>query len=131
MRIMVDTNILVSAILNHNSIAAQALSKAVREHSLVICSYVIEELSDVFMRKFPDKLGKLDAFLLNLDYELCETHSVSSDTPDMRDEDDRPILQSAIDTEADVILTGDDDFHALEVESPIIISPGDLLRGLA
>ena len=128
MRIMIDTNILVSSALNQNSKTAFALSKAMHEHTLVICTYVLEELQDVFLRKFPDKIPSLDAFLSRLAFELCYTPKISSDTPDMRDEDDRPILQAAIDAEVDVILTGDDDFHSLNIEHPIIVSPADFLR---
>ena len=49
----------------------------------------------------------------------------------MRDEDDRPILQAAIETVADAILTGDKGFHALDLdmERPKIISPSDFLQG--
>ena len=128
MRIMVDTNILVSAALNQNSKTSYALSQAMREHTLVICTYILEELQDVFMRKFPSKTASLDAFLSKLAFELCYTPKINSDTPDMRDEDDRPILQAAIDAEVDAILTGDNDFHALNIEHPIIMSPSDFLR---
>ena len=128
MRIMVDTNIIVSSVLNQNSKTSYALTKAMSEHTLVICTYILEEVQDVFTRKFPDKVASLDAFLSNLAFELCNTPKISSDTPDMRDEDDRPILQAAIDAEVNAILTGDNDFHALNIEHPIIISPADFLQ---
>ena len=77
--------------------------------------------------KFPDRAIQLDAFLSKLSYDLCYTPKVKEDTPAMRDENDRPILQAAIDAEADVILTGDKDFHALELEHPEILSPAEFL----
>ncbi len=125
MRIAVDTNILVSAALFPNSKTATALFKAMQEHTLLICTYVMEEAQDVFARKFPHKAAHLDILLSKLAYELCYTPNVKADTPDMRDEDDRPILQAAIDAEADAILTGDNDFRALDIERPAIISPAD------
>lgn len=79
------------------------------------------------MRKFPHKKIQLDALLSNLAYELCYTPSINSSTPYMRDENDRPILQAAIDAEVDAILTGDKDFHALDIEHPKIISPANML----
>jgi len=124
---MIDTNILVSAALFQNSKTAQALSLAVQNHTLIICTYVLEEVQSVFKRKFPDKTAGLDYFLSKLAYELCYTSKINDKTPKMRDEDDRPILQAAIDAGADAILTGDDDFHALDINYPKIISPADLL----
>ena len=129
MRIMLDTNILVSAALYQKSQTALALSQAMREHTLIICTYVLEELQFVFSRKFPDRTANLDSFLSKLAYELCYTPNTSINTPTMRDKDDMPILQAAIDVGADAILTGDKDFHALDIVNPIILSPADLLRG--
>ncbi|MCL2588893.1 MAG: putative toxin-antitoxin system toxin component, PIN family [Oscillospiraceae bacterium] len=127
---MLDTNILVSAALFQNSKTAQSLEQATRDHTLLICTYVLEEVQSVFARKFPDKTARLDLFLSKLAYELCYTARISANTPSMRDEDDRPILQAAIDAEADAILTGDDDFHALNLEHPVIISPTDFVRDI-
>ncbi len=127
MRIMLDTNVVISAALFPNSKTALAVLKAMREHTLLVCTYVIAEAQDVFARKFPNKTANLDAFLSKTAYELCYTPRVSAATPEMRDEDDRPILQSAIDAEADMILTGDNDFHALDIERPMIVTPADYL----
>ena len=131
MRIMVDTNILVSAAFFPDGRAALALSLAMREHTLIVCDYVLEELQSVFVRKFPYKTESLGEFLSKLTYEPCDTPGVNRNTPDMRDEDDRPILQAAIEADADAILTGDKDFHALkfDIVHPKIISPSDFLQG--
>ncbi len=123
MRIAVDTNVLISAALFPNSKTEAALFKAMREHTLLICTYVLEEAQSVFARKFPHKTAHLDILLSKLAYELCYTPAVKADTPHMRDEDDRPILQAAIDAEADAILTGDNDFRALNIERPAIMPP--------
>ena len=128
MRIMVDTNILVSAALFPSSKVALSLSSASQEHTLIICDYVLEELATVFNRKFPDKTTHIDDFLSKLAYEFCNACGVKLDTPEMRHEDDRPILQAVIDAKADVILTGDNDFHALDVVYLRIISPAELME---
>lgn len=127
MLIMVDTNILVSAALYPDSKTETALFTAMREHTLTICTYVLDEVQEVFARKFPHKTTQMDILLSKLTYEICYTPKVSGSTPVMRDENDRPILQAAIDTDADVILTGDKDFHALDIERPMIFTPADFL----
>jgi len=123
---MLDTNIMVSAALYPNSKVSLALTRAMQNHTLIVCTYVLEELQSVFKHKFPHKLAQLDTFLSKLAFDLCYTPRINPDTPHMRDENDRPILQSAIDAEADAILTGDDDFHSLNLDRPIIISPAKL-----
>lgn len=127
MRIIVDTNVLVSAALFSNSKTERALFTAMREHTLLICTYVLEEVQDVFERKFPHKIELLDTLLSKLAYEICYTSKLKDSTPDMRDENDRPILQAAIEADADAILTGDNDFHALDIERPRIISPSEFI----
>jgi len=125
---MPDTNVLISVALFPNSISTQALHEAMNEHTLVICTYIIAELEEVFNRKFPDKINHLRAYMSKLAYELCPTPIVTADTPAMRDEDDRPILQAAIDENVDVILTCDKDFHALDIIRPRIVQPSEFLK---
>ncbi len=102
MRIAIDTNVLISAALFPSSKTQTALFKALREHTLLICTYVLEEAQEVFARKFPHKTSQLDVLMSKLTYEICYTPKVSGKTPSMRDENDRPILQAAIDTDADI-----------------------------
>jgi len=125
---MPDTNVLTSAALFPGSRFTTALFKAMHEHTLVICTYILEELKEVFDRKFPHKGVQLDDFLSKLAYEQCPTPEAGNDTPAMRDEDDRPILQAAIDANVDVILTGDKDFHAIDIVRPRIVSPADFFN---
>jgi len=124
---MLDTNVLVSAVLYPHSSVTSALLRATQKHTLVICTYVLEELHSVFERKFPHKQEQLSNFLSNFAYEPCPTPSISQNTPTMRDDGDRPILQAAIDSKVDMILTGDLDFHVLELDYPRIIAPAEFL----
>jgi len=120
---MLDTNILVSASIYPSGKVAAALSRAAQRHTLVICTHVIEELESVFERKFPHKIEQLDTFISALAHEICGTPKVNDSTPAMRDEDDRPIIQAAIEANVDAILTGDEDFYTLDIERPMILRP--------
>ncbi len=73
MRIMIDTNVLVSAILFPKSKLSMILWDIMLKHKLVLCSYTIDELHLVFERKFPDKINYLEAFLYEMTYELIYT----------------------------------------------------------
>ncbi len=130
MRIMTDTNIIISAFLFPNSLIRKLLEKIVVQDQLVLCSYIIEELYAVFKSKFPEEIDSLDFFLSELAFELVYTPKRInvSNYPDIRDEDDLPILVSAIMGDVDVFITGDKDFHCIDIERPQIISPKEFSK---
>jgi putative PIN family toxin of toxin-antitoxin system len=129
MRIFVDTNILVSAILFPKSKVADSLSIVLKEHSLVICQYSIEELEEVFKNKFPERFESLYKFLDELTFELVSIpkNIDYSKYPNIRDKNDLPILVSAILSKSDILLTGDKDFEDIKIEKPRIMKPVDFM----
>jgi putative PIN family toxin of toxin-antitoxin system len=124
---MTDTNILVSAILFPNSNAKKIIERIVVEHQLVLCSYIIDELHQVFEKKFWHKIEVLEPFLSELSFELAYTPKRFNpdDYPDIRDRNDLPILVSAILSDVDIFITGDKDFYAVDLEKPQIITLKD------
>lgn len=64
MKVFIDTNIFFSPILFPNSIPDKALQKALVSNNAVTCDYVLDELRRNAAKKFPNKLERLDTFLL-------------------------------------------------------------------
>ena len=63
---MIDTNIVISAVLFPNGKAAQAFYKALLPpYEPLLCDYVIDELHRKFKEKFPERQMELEAFLLH------------------------------------------------------------------
>jgi len=122
-----DTNILFSAVLFPKSKLSKCLESIVGQYRIILPSQVIEELLEVVSRKFPQKIADCKHFLNQLDYEPHQTPEQFSkkDFPEIRDEKDLPILVSAIQSGADFFITGDQDFHALPIEKPTIITITD------
>jgi len=116
MKILVDTNILLSAMWFQNSNAAKALLHVSANHELVLCDLNIKEMREVIRRKTPDILDDLEIFLTELSYKLIRSTKESS--VKIRDPKDQPILNAAIECGVDIILTGDKDFLSLELASP-------------
>jgi putative PIN family toxin of toxin-antitoxin system len=130
MRIMIDTNVLISALLFPNSIPSKAIEKVLNGNRLVICSYVIEELHEVFNRKFKDRpQASLEIFLMKMSFEMVYSPNeiISSNYPEIRDINDLPVLVSAINEEVDILITGDKDFRNINVEKPVILTPSEFL----
>ena len=126
---MLDTNVLISAIVFPNDRMDTLIYKAVLDHQLILSSYVIEELLDVTKRKFPDKIKDVDLFLTRLPYELVYTpREQNYEFFKIRDIDDYPVLYSAIIEDVDLFVTGDDDFDEVDIEKPEIITPSEFLK---
>ena len=126
MRILIDTNILISAMLNPKGTPYQAYLKAVTfPNHAIICDQNIEELKRIFNKKFPSKLDALDRFLsvASLSIEIVQV-PIEEDSSEslIRDIKDRPILRAAIYAKADVLLTGDKDFLESGIENPKIMT---------
>ena len=123
MRIMLDTNILVSAIFFPSVQTKNLVRELSENHRIILCDYVIDELRLVTERKFPDRLEALDSFFRELPYELIYTpKSVPDNAPVIRDVKDQEILNTAITENVDIFLTGDQDFLVLEIEHPEILT---------
>ncbi len=73
MRIMLDTNVLISIIVFRSQSLTDMMALVLTEHRLVLSSYVIEELKQVVARKFNEKTAALETFLQALPYEFVYT----------------------------------------------------------
>jgi putative PIN family toxin of toxin-antitoxin system len=131
-KVMIDTNILISAALFPNGRVAAALMKALLPpFQPVVCDYVVDELIRKFREKFPDKMVELEAFLFTAlqSIEVVKTPEEETDVESkIRDVKDRPILRAALDAGADLFLTGDKDFLESSVTDPRIINVSDFLN---
>lgn len=126
MKVMIDTNIIISAALFPRGKAAQALYKAMLSpYEPLLCDYVIDELNRKFREKFPERQMELEAFLFNA---LMYIRTVPTPEEEVaaekviRDPKDRPILRAALNEHADLFLTGDKDFLESSVTDPRIVS---------
>lgn len=132
MRILIDTNILISAALNSHGTPYKAYLKAVTyPNKVIICDQNIEELWRIFNRKFPTKISMLEKFLaysLSV-IEVATTPEMEEDAEKLiRDVKDRPILRAALNAKADVLLTGDKDFLESGVTDPKIMTAAEFLE---
>ncbi len=132
MRVLIDTNVLISAALNANSTPYQAYIKATSypNHGL-ICEQNVDELKRIFSKKFPNKMTALDKFLsialLTLELIPVPKEKNWVETQ-IRDTNDRPILRAAIEAKADILVTGDKDFLESGIKTPAIMTPAEFLN---
>jgi len=132
MRVMCDTNVLISGLLFVDSVPGKVLRYVAEQERLVLASYIVDELRRVFQNKFPDKAEHLIHYLEREEFELFATpldlRYIS--IPTLRDAKDEPILASAILADVDILITGDKDFADVKIDRPIILTPAAFLKSL-
>jgi putative PIN family toxin of toxin-antitoxin system len=129
-RIVLDTNVVVSAALLPRSAPRQAVDKAVENGQILISLDVIAELDEVLRRPKLDRYLSEDdrieflSALIN-EAEVVEVHEVIHAC---RDEEDDKFLELAISGQADLIVTGDRDLLILHPFRGVdIITPQQFL----
>ena len=118
MRIVIDTNVLISAALSPNGAPAQLLQQVLTEHLLVFSSETFAELESRLRKP------KFDRYI-NLDERKILLHDLSASAvwvaiaPELvaktysRDADDDMFVHAALAAEADLLITGDQDLLVL------------------
>jgi len=131
MKVMIDTNIIISAALTPHGFSASAFMKALLPpYEPVICDYIIDELHRKFLEKFPKRTAELEAFLSQVLQVISVVPTPEEEVPGedvVRDIKDRPILRAARHAHVELLLTGDRDFLESGVDDPMIVSAADFL----
>lgn len=129
MRIMLDTNVMISALL-FPSVKMDAMMNFIfTQNQLVLSSYVVDELKNVVRRKFPKKEKAIDRLLLMMSFEYVYTpKEIDRGLFDIRDVKDYPVLYTAIIEDVDILVTGDKDFADIDIERPKIMTPTEFME---
>ena len=121
---MTDSNIIVSAILFPNSIVSKVFNHILDNNTLVLCDYIIKEVENVFLEKFPHRVSEMKTFIGRIKYRKFGSEKKSiSIYPKIRDINDFPVLVMAIESNVDLLITGDKDFDGITIDRPRIMKP--------
>ena len=123
MKVMADTNVIISALLFPASLPAKVLLHISNNHDLVLCDHIVTEIRDVISLKRPNLLGDIDVLLAQLSYELVIAPKEPSKL--IQDPKDQPILNAATMADVDVLVSGDKHFLKLDLEQPQTMSPAE------
>jgi len=126
MKIIIDSNVLISAVYNPNSKPAHAVRDVCENHELLLCDHIVAECYDVVGRKFPQHTSVLDNLLTTLGYSLVVAPRGGS--AHIVDSKDAPILNVAILENVDIIISGDNHFLSLDLERPKVLTPAQYLE---
>jgi putative PIN family toxin of toxin-antitoxin system len=130
LRVVFDTNVVISAMLLPLSVSRRALDRAMREGHALISAATTTELDEVIRRPRFDKYLSEDErveFLTTLVRE-AELVNVVERVTDCRDPRDNKFLELAISGHATHIVTGDSDLLVLNpFRGIVLVSPNAFL----
>lgn len=119
MKVVFDTNILVSALVFPGGRAEAALLRIIEEHDhLLLSKPILDELLGVLARKFSRDAEELPRTAVLLS-ELTLTVRPRQKLRVVKDDPDNRVLECAVTGRADVIVTGDKDLLELREYSGI------------
>ena len=128
---VIDTNVILSALLSHKSVARVSLNRARKAGEILLSVDVIEELNDVLHRpafdRYVDEEDRINFLMLLIkEGRMIE---ISERVHECRDPKDDKFLELAINGEADYILSGDKDLLVLHPFREIpILSPREFIE---
>jgi putative PIN family toxin of toxin-antitoxin system len=128
MRVLLDTNVLVAALIAHGT-CHEILEHCVQEHEIIASSFLLEELRRVLTGKlgYARREAAEAERLLKSRLTIVSPHPL--DTPTCRDSDDDTILGTALAGACRCIVTGDKDLLVLKRYKGIdIVEPNEFWR---
>ncbi len=129
-RIVVDTNVLISALLAANSVPGQAMTKAEDSGELLASTATLAEIGEVLRRPKFSRFLSIETRLefLKRYRDAVRLIPVSFPIHACRDPRDDKFLDVAVHGKADLILTGDADLLALDPFQRVrIVTPRSFL----
>lgn len=120
MKIFLDTNVLVSA-YTARGICADLLRYILAEHELLTGEGNLLELRRVLKDRFHASVEISETIEAELRDETIIPKPAKPSPIPIRDPDDRWVLASAVDGQADLFVTGDQDLLAVADQAPIAI----------
>lgn len=132
MLIVIDTNVLYSAIAHKSAVPTNAIDIASQVGTIALPLYVVQELDDVVRRKRPERHDETLAFLDGLPFVMLDSVELpEAHYPAIRDPKDRPILATALHHGCEILISGDKDFLSLQLEEIEILTPAEFVAKYA
>lgn len=130
-RLILDANVLVSAVLSSQSKARQAFDLAIDTGIILMSNPVFAEISEVLLRPKFDRYvdrAKRQNFIGNL-LEIVQFIEIIEQINECRDPKDNKYLELAVSGGAKIIVTGDNDLLVLNpFRSITIVNIRDFLE---
>lgn len=82
----------------------------------------------MFLKKFPNKIEALDRFFAALALSITivkVSYRTDDESLELRDPNDKPVLRAAIESNCDLLISGDKDFLEANLKHPRVIKASE------
>ena len=138
MRIVIDTNIWISAVVTEGRISEWLENVCNSENIIILSKSLLDEIRTTLQnnnrnrikkkkrRCFTEKhLKKFEKLLSNAKIEIIESKPISGLDIYIRDENDIHVIETAINGKADFLISGDKDFEDVKTTFFKILKPSE------
>lgn len=126
MRVVVDTNVLISAQISTQGASRRLLNRLIADHDVILSDVILGEVAETLLTKFSYDSALVSNVIVELVKVVEIVEPVTFEEQICRDPDDDAILGTAVAGNADCIVTGDSDLLVLERFRDVdIISPSE------
>jgi len=113
MRILFDTNVLVSAFM-HGGASYDVIEQAIHGNEVFYTDFIIGEFRKVFTKKFHYSEAFTDEYIKFMRKFFLKGNTAEEKEDICRDPDDNQVLADALISKIDAIITGDKDLLVLK-----------------
>jgi putative PIN family toxin of toxin-antitoxin system len=110
-RIVLDSNIIISAAISPNSLSAQALRVAIDHYTICVSEETFSELAEVIQRAKFDKYFEANNYtrsdFLSILHPLCSFFEPTETITDCNDPKDNKFLEVSVAANAFMLVSGD------------------------
>lgn len=129
MRIVLDSSVLIAAHITRAGVCTELLEDVLMQHQLVLSQYILDELARKLREKFGFPASSIRAIVKFLTGAATKVEPATLPPEVRRDQEDIPVLGTALAGEASLLITVDKDLLALvEFQGIAIIKPGEFWR---
>jgi len=123
MRVLLDTNVIVSAVTTRG-LCADVFRAVLSDHDLVTCQKILDEVRRILRSKFFVPAELVSEYLELLSHDTLIAEPKGAPVVSIKDRDDVEIVAAAIAAGAQVLVTGDAELQRLRlVQGVSILSP--------
>lgn len=120
MKIVIDTNVLLSALL-FSGFSTKVYDFCASRYNIISSDWLLEELEEKLTSKFKLTDHQAESYMSLLKERMAIVHPFNELPEECRDSDDNHVLQVADYMQVDCIITGDKDLLVLEKYKQILI----------
>ena len=124
MKILVDTNVLLSSVID-NSQCYELLLQARSKHDIYYTAFILAEFRYVLLNKFKLNISEISDIIKVIEEHYTKGESAKELIRVSRDKNDDHVLADALKNNIEVIITGDKDllilksYHSIKILSPV------------